>query len=483
MSFKEKLLKNKWLILIILIAAISRFIFYQDRLILNQDQGRDVTIALYANRTGIIPIIGSPSSAGPFNFGPWYFWLVMFWERVIPFSLGPWIAFTSMSIFSVLFYAKTGEILAGKKGLIIIGLIAAVAPGLVLEAPNMLNTVIVGFSSSLVFFTLAKFFKEEKMFWTILLGFFVGLSINFHFQSLGLLCFPLVVVLVNKHSLFKRFKIAMSAFIGLLISFLPLILFDINRNGVWIKSVIEYYTVGVKKFYVPLRWLTELRDFWPKLFGSVTTGIPNVGYLWLILGIIIVLLVLKKKEKISNFWIALGVAMLIQIFLMRSYKGPRSNEYLIAFHGSIVLISSWVLINLYTFKKYICVVLLTLIVLFASYFNLKQIKDHPSQLKTILSIKKELDSQIDGNINIFRYQDSSMIAMPIFYLFYYQNRVSDNGQSFGFCDNNRFTCPPDQFMSKSNYFIYKLDDLKDKTDFNQLTPQNIYQILMVNYGN
>lgn len=482
-NLKIFFLNNKWLILVILIAIALRFVFYFDRLILNQDQGRDATIALYANRTSIIPIIGSPSSAGPFNFGPWYFWLIMFWERIFPFLLGPWIGFTFMSIVSVYFYAKTGQILAGKKGMIITGLIAATAPGLVVDAPNMLNTVIVGFSSSLVFFTLAKFFKEEKLFWTILLGFFVGLSINFHFQSLGLLCFPLVAVLVNKFSIFKRFKIALSAFLGLLISFLPIIIFDINHHGVWIKSVIEYYTVGVKKFYVPLRWLTELRDFWPQLFGSVTIGIPKFGYLWLILGLIVIILVLKKKNKVANFWLALGLAMLIQIFLMRSYKGPRSNEYLIAFHGSIILISSWILINLYNFKKYVCVVLLTLIVLFASYFNLKQIQDHPSQLKTILSIKKELDSQITGNINIFKYQDSNMIAMPIFYLFYYQNRIDDNAESFGFCDNNRFSCPRGYFMSNHNYFVYKLDKINNQTDFNQLTPQSIYQILMVNYGN
>ncbi|MDD2483020.1 MAG: hypothetical protein PHE32_00425 [Candidatus Shapirobacteria bacterium] len=483
MSLREKLLKNKWLILIILIAAILRFTLYQDRLILNQDQGRDAAISLYANRSGIFPIIGPPSSAGPFNFGSWYYWIVMFFEFFLPFSIGPWVGFTLMSVLSVFFYAKTGEILAGKKGLIITGLITAVSPVMVLDSSNLLNTGIIGFSSSLVFFTLAKFFKEEKIIWTILLGFFVGLSINFHFQSLGLLCFPLVAVLVNKFSLIKRLKIAFSSFLGLLISFLPIIVFDINRHGVWIRSVIEYYTVGVKKFYVPLRWLTELRDFWPQLFGSVTTGIPQIGYLWLILGLIVLVIVIKKKVKVDNFWLALAVAMLIQIFLMRSYKGPRSNEYLIAFHGSIILISSWILINLYTFKKYFCIVLLTSIIIFASYFNLKQIKDHPSQLKTIISIKKELDSQITGNINVFRYQDSSMIAMPIFYLFYYQNRINDNGQSFGFCDNNRFTCPQGQFISKSNYFIYKLDDLKDKTNFNQLTPQNIYQILMVNYGN
>lgn len=483
MNLKKKILENKWLILIILIAIILRFAFYSNRLVLNQDQARDAVIALYANRANFFPPIGPPSSAGPFNFGPWYYWVVIFLEKIIPFSIGPWIGFTLMSVASVFFYAKTGKILAGKKGMIITGLIAAVAPGLVTSSSDMLNTVIVGFSSSLVLFFTAKFFKEEKLIWATLLGFFVGLSINFHFQSLGLLSFPLLIVLINKFSLFKRFKIAFSSFIGLLIPFLPLIYFDIIRKGIWIKSVIEYYTVGVKKFYVPLRWLTELRDFWPQLFGSVTTGIPKVGYLWVILGLVVVFLVLKKKIKIDNFSLALWLSLLIQVILMRSYKGPRSNEYLIAFYGSIILISSWILINLYNFKKNICVILLTLIIIFASYFNLKQIKEHQSQFKTVFSIKKELDSQINGNINIFKYKDSNMIAMPIFYLFYYQNRINDNGQSFGFCDNSRFVCPEGQFMSRNNYFVYKLDDLKNKTDFNQLTPQNIYQILMVNYKN
>ncbi|MDD4027279.1 MAG: glycosyltransferase family 39 protein [Candidatus Shapirobacteria bacterium] len=483
MSFKKKLLKNKWLILIILIAAILRFAFYQDRLVLNQDQCRDAVIALYANRTSFFPPIGPPSSAGPFNFGPWYYYFVMFFSKVIPFSAGPWIGFTLMSIISVFLYAKIGEIISGKKGMIITGLIAAFSPALVNSSSDMLNTVIIGFSSALVLFFTAKFFKEEKIVWIILLSFFIGISINFHFQSLGLLSFLLLIVLINNFSLFKRIKLAFFAFIGLFISFLPIIYFDINRNLVWIKSLIEYYTVGVKKFYVPVRWLTELRDFWPKLFGYVTTGIPNIGYLWLILGLITLFIILKKKEKIDNFWLTIVFSLLIQVFLLRYYKGPRSNEYLIAFYGSIILISSWILINIYSFKKSVGVILLSLIIILASSFAFKQIKQNPSQAKTIFSIKKELESQIKENINIFGYKNSNMVSLPIFYLFYYQNRIDDNGQPFAFCDNNRFVCPTGQFMTKDNYLIYKLDEIKDKTDFNQITPENIYQILMVNYGN
>ena len=481
-NIKKQILSRSWWIIIISVAIILRFGNYQSRWVLNQDQGRDAVIALYANRTGAIPIIGSPSSAGPFNFGPWYFYLIMFWERLLPVLMGPWIGFTLMSVISVIIYAKIGEIIAGKKGMIVTGLISAVAYSQVSNSPDMLNTVIVGFSSALAWFAMAKFYKEEKMWWAILIGLSVGWSINFHFQSLGLLSLLVVLVLVNKFSIIKRIKIALATGVGLVISFLPLIWFDLNHNLVWIKSVVEYYTVGIKKFYVPLRWLTELKDFWPHLFGSVTVGIPAFGYLWLILGAMIVVLLWRKKEKVDRFWLALGLSMLIQVILMRYYRGTRSDEYLIAFHGNIILITSWILINASKFNKKIGIALTILVVTIALYSDIKQIIQHPSQAKTIQSIKKSLDSTIAGNVKIFKYDDSNMIAMPIFYLYYYQNRVNNNGKPLGFCDANRYTCPAGQFIEKNNYRVYQLDKINQTAGFNQLTPKNVYEILMVNYG-
>lgn len=469
-------------ILIILIAVILRFGNYQDRWIFNQDQGRDAIIALYANRIGAIPFLGSPSSAGPFNFGPWYFYLIMFWERVIPFFIGPWIGFTLMSVITVIMYAKVGKIMADKCGMIIIGLLSAVAFSMVHNSPNMLNTSIIGFSSALAWLTMALFFKTDKLKWAILLGFAVGISINFHFQSLGLLSLLIVTVLINTFSIIKRIKIILATGSGLLISFLPLIWFDLNHNMVWVNSVIEYYTVGVKKFYIPLRWLTELKDFWPQLFGSVTVGIPYFGYFWLVLGVLVIVILWIKKEKIDRFWLALGLTMLIQVFLMRYYQGARSNEYLIAFHGNIILITSWILINVYKFKNKTGVVLIIMIITLALYSNIKQIVEHPSQAKIIISIKNSLDSNIVGNVKIYKYKDSNMIAMPIFYLYYYQDRINENGKSLGLCDANRYKCPDGQIIEQNNYRVYYLNEMSQNIDFNQLTPHNVYEILMVNYS-
>jgi len=468
--------------MVIFVAIVLRFGNYENRWVLNQDEGRDASIALYANRQGVLPEVGSPASAGPFNFGPWYFWLIMFWERVLPIAMGPWIGFTLMSVVSVICFAKIGELLAGKRGMIITGLVSGVAVGQVNGAPDMLNTVIVGFGSAVAFVGMAQFMKKENLWWALLVGVAVGWSVNVHFQSLGLLGLPLVMVLINKFSIVKRLKIALISGLGLLLTFMPMICFDLNRNGVWVRSVIDYYTVGVKRYYVPLRWLTELKDFWPQLFGSVTVGVSNFGYLWLVLGMMVVILLWRKREKIDNFWLALGLSMLIQVILMRFYRGPRSGGYLYAFHGWIILISSWILINIHKFNQKIGIGLVLLVVSLALYSSIKEVVMYPSQAKTILAMKKEIDTRFGGNIRIFNYDNSNMIAMPMFYLYYFEKRVGEDGVALGFCNKEKYICPEGQIIEKRNYRVYKLDELTDVMRFNQLTPKYVYEILMVNYG-
>lgn len=461
------MIKKHWgLIVIILVAIFWRFWNFDNRWVLNQDQARDAIIGLYALRHNIWPEIGSPSSAGPFNFGPWYDWLIMFWEKVIPTINGPWIGFAMMSVVSVILYYLTGGWIAG--------ILAAVAVGQVENAPDMLNTVIVGFSSGLAWWGTKKLIKTDKWKWGIVVGAGVGLSINFHFQSLGLLAILVAIIIFDIKKIF-------GLGLGLLISFLPLIVFDIKRNGVWINSVIEYYTVGVNRFYVPVRWLTEIRDFWPQLFGSITVGINNFGYIWLILGLILMI----KKTKVDRFWWILMVIFLIDIFLMRNYKGVRSREYMIVFHGMIILICSWIVGEYYKLNKYVGLLILGIVVGLAGVKNRQNIKQNPSQAQAVLEIKEELENGLkpfrtkdDNKIYFEQYQQSDMISMPMFYLYYRENRVGNAGTKISFCDGNRYICPKGEIINKNKYFIY----INSRESWDKLTGENIYDRLMVNYG-
>jgi len=473
--------KKKWwgLIGIIILAIFWRFWSFETRWVLNQDQARDAIIGLYALRHNIWPEIGSPSSAGPFNFGPWYDWLIMFWEKVIPTTNGPWIGFAIMSVISVVLYYFTGGWIAG--------VLAAMAVGQVENAPDMLNTVIVGFSCALAWWGTKKLIDSDDWRWGIVVGAGVGLSINFHFQSLGLLAILVAITIFNFRKIF-------GLGLGLLISFLPLIIFDIKRNGVWILSVIEYYTVGVNKFYVPVRWLTEIKDFWPQLWGNVTVGSGYFGYVWVVLGAIIIIFNLKflifnqflklnfkflnkKIIKFDRFFMILMVTLLIDIFLMRNYKGVRSREYMIVFQGMIILLCSWIVGEYYKLNKYLGLLILGIIVVLAGVKNWQNIKQNPSQAQAILEIKKELDTKVEGQVEFEQFKQSDMISMPLFYLYYFENRIGNQNKLL-ICDGNRYVCPKGEIINKNKYFIY----INSRENWDKLTAENIYDRLMVNYG-
>jgi len=477
MKVTDKKIIVSWLA-ILAVAIFWRFWNYENRWVLNQDQGRDATIGLYAIRNNLIPEIGSPSSAGPFNFGPWYLWLIMGWEKLLPTINGPWIGFTLLSVLSVVVYANIGKMMGGRRGLIIAGLLSAVAVGQVENAPDMLNTVIVGVSSILALWATVKLVKSEKWMWAIMVGFMVGLSINFHFQSWGLMTLPLAIFLINGFKIKKRLGWGLAMATGWVMAFLPLIIYDLNNSGVWIKSVIEYYTVGVKRFYVPVRWLTEIRDFWPQLFGAVTTGINWTGYGWIMLGIVLVIILVKRKIKIERFWWILLASLLAQVLLMRFYRGVRSREYLIVFQGYIILICSWIAAEWYKLNKLVGGLIMVIVIVLAGITNYQNILKYPSQARLILDIQKEIDEKVTGKKDLYHYQESNMVSMPLFYLWYRKEEIGD-GTKIGFCDGNRYACPDGQMFKKDNYFGYLL---VDTTGFAPLTAKIIYQMPMVNYG-
>ena len=64
--------------LVLFSAIFWRFTNYSNRWTLSQDQARDAIIALEAIKEKGLPLLGPPSSAGPFSFGPTYYFLIIF---------------------------------------------------------------------------------------------------------------------------------------------------------------------------------------------------------------------------------------------------------------------------------------------------------------------------------------------------------------------------------------------------------------------
>src|SRR4051812_11368220 len=81
--------------LIFSLAIFLRFYHIDSRWGLGNDSARDIAIAIQALKHSELPIIGPFSSAGPFVFGPVYYWLLMFSNIIFPFTFLAPVIFTA----------------------------------------------------------------------------------------------------------------------------------------------------------------------------------------------------------------------------------------------------------------------------------------------------------------------------------------------------------------------------------------------------
>lgn len=498
--FNKKIKFNKTtlhlLLLILFIASFLRFINYQNRWILSQDQARDAIIALHSIESKQIPLMGPPSSAGPFSFGPIYYWIIIIFTIIFPFIIGPWVGFTLLSVMIALLFFFVGLKLGGRVFAFIAGLIASVSSAQVAHAPDMLNPVLVGFATTLSLLSLIQLIEYKNFKYSILLGLTVGLAINFHFQAMGLLSLLGLSVLINKFTLSERLKIILGSLGGLLTTFIPFMYFDIRHQGAWIKSVIYYLTVGQDKFYIPIRWLTEIRDFWPHLWGEVLFQIPTTGYIVLIIIFITCMYALVTRRYLSKSWWIICLALLMQVVALRFYKGPRLPVYLIVFHPFVIFFTAWSLWVILSVNKRIGITLLMISVVLATYSNLHIIST-PSSAPQILSIKQELDSTNIRDLEVFVYPSSNTLALPIYYLLKREGRISLEGYKIGVSEFNLSLIPlsqqPNQrciqslkplIINKSSV-IYDLEiipnDCIKLMGFKRVTSDQVYSWIYDNY--
>jgi len=472
------------LIIILLLAAFWRFYNYPTRWVLNQDQARDATIALYSIRSSSVPMLGSPSSAGPFNFGPLYDYTIILFTHLLPFVSGPWVGFTLLSLLTVYLFYLIGTTLGSRPLGLILATISAFSSELIYNSPDMLNTVIVSFGVTLTLLFALKLVTTKRLIYSLLLGLTAGFTLNNHFQSLGITTLLALTPLFAPIPLKKKFFSFLLIGLGVIITFLPPLIFDLNHHFVWLQSVIDYYTGGVNKFWAPTSWRRDLFTFWPQLFGSTLVGLPSLGLLFIaITGL--PFLVLTYTRRLTRPLSLLILFIITQVFLLRYYPGVRSREYLIAFQPLIIFFFSYSLFVIFSKYKIVGVLLLVVFTILSSATNLKYIQNH-SQADLIFNLKNSLDTQVNLPIALYSDQSSNMISLPIFYLLYRNNQVSPNGTPVLACINCSypdFKLISSQTLSPTQiYYLYQLPSSSITNPlFYHLTPSLIFSWLYVNY--
>jgi hypothetical protein len=348
----------------------------------------------------------------------------------------------------------------------------------------MLNTTAVFFAVSLNFYFLSAFLKKPKNIYLFLLGLTVGIANNFHFQSIGFGSILIAFLLINSKDVKKIVKHILLIGTGYIVSFIPNIIFDLFNNFAWIKSVAMYcFGGGTNKFYYPVRWLTDIRDFWPQLWGSTVTGFGFIGYFLIIVYLLSIPKIFKQKIT-KKYNLILIISIIVQVFLLRYYKGVRSTEYLITFHSYFVVLTAF-LINYISKNKYIFILILALYIPITLFANQKVI-NQTSQSQEILSIYKQINK---GEINLYSLNGTNQVNLPIFYLYYQNNQIdTKNGYKIATCrPTEKFECPSSDHLivSTKNYQIYDINDYSsyELQNYFQFTPEAIYNLLYINYPN
>lgn len=320
---------------ILLVAILFRFYLTPERYGFDFDPTRDALISIYGATHFKFPLVGPVSGIAPFTFGPWYYYQIIFSKIILPFAYAPWIYIGITSVISVIVMFFIGKEVKGERFGLLLAFLMTLSPAELGPITGLSNPNLVSMYASLSLLIFIIALKKEIPTWLYLIwGILLGVGINDHFQMIGFLIMP-IILFIYKYKKFS-WKSLLFFLIGIILTFLPILYFNLTHNWHTIRGLIYFEKVGKYAVYTPNRWLFYVRDFWPN-FWSYVTGVP------LFLGITTLIYSLGLaaysvyKQKIKPLYLLLFLAFLFNFILLRYFSGPRENYYFIYLHSFVIL--------------------------------------------------------------------------------------------------------------------------------------------------
>lgn len=296
--FKKIQWQTVALVLLLLIASFLRFYNAPYRYSLGEETVRDAVIGLEGAREFQFPLTGSFSSLGPFTFGPWYAYQLIFFAIFVPHVYSPWIYLSLLSIAYIFVMYRIGKLLVNNTFGLVLAYLATFSPVLVISATHLTSHNMTNFIAITVIWLFIKILKQRiSHWWGFLLGFVLGMGINFHFQMAGLGVVFLLILIADP----KKYRHVLAGAFGILMSFLPYLFFEANNHWFNTKNIVYYLLYGKNAIYVPNRWLFYVRDFWPSYWADVL-GIPVWVTVVLIVSFLCIIGWSLYKKSLQRRW-------------------------------------------------------------------------------------------------------------------------------------------------------------------------------------
>ena len=355
--------KNKYffLILILLISTYLRFANYPLKYGFDIDPARDALIIGAGAKHFWFPLVGPKSGIGNFSFGPWYYYELILFKIVFPFTYSSWIFIGITSVLFVLVMYFIGVALEGETFGLILALISAISPEQIGPTTGLSNPNLIPLHMGLAVLVCIYYIKNKnlKNIWIFIWGLIVGIGINIHYEMVLIL--PLILLAFfyqrSRKAIFDFFIFSF----GLILTFIPLIVYNVMHKFIFIKYFLVFAANRGQSNYIPNSWTIYLKDFW-LTFLSMLFGVPKIVTLFLIILTFIVFLISIFKKQLKAPLIILLLAFIFDFIFLRYFLSDRQLYYFLFIHPFLFIFLGY---TFYYFSK-IKYVWILLIIFFIS---------------------------------------------------------------------------------------------------------------------
>lgn len=473
---------------IFIVAIALRFYNFPNRWGLGSDDMRDVAIAKEAIERGELPLYGSFSSAGPFVFGPLFYWFLMLCYLIFPFSLvTPWVVNALIGVVTVGVVAFTAKRIGGMRFATIAALVVALSPQFVARSTALSQHIFVGICSTLLVLFFVLLWQKKQSRYAFLMGLSLGVALSMHYQAINLFIFFPVLLFIPKLSLREKLLRLGFMMVGFLLPSLPLLWWDFQQSFANIKNILDYLLIAQYRIYVANSWKLFLFQYFPQYWSHVIGGYTLVGLLLMFLtGITWVVATVRKKIPSEIF--VLGLIFSFLILLNRYYRGERYDGYMIYFSPFIFLLSSWAFSDLFRFAaahriKLLMVCVVFSVGVFGSLFgSIQLLSGMHNNIEEFENIQKILFAKYPGEK--FAVYDNewknSNESYPLSLFLREKQKYAKEGLPIGLTEKP-FIYRRDRIVGNirnSSVVTLKKDDIADKKTWIYVSQERIYEDLM-----
>ncbi len=425
--FSWKNYSNYLLFLLLVAGAVLRFYNLPKRYGFDFDAARDSLAASIFSENLSLPLTGAASSVAPFNFGPWYYWGLIIFEKIIPIY-GSWFFITLAGLVSILIVYKLGDVLENRNLGLILASIFTFSPSQIILSTTLSNPSVIPVFSALVIMFFLSYLKTKKLINVFLLSLFLSMGATIHFQLVGFIIFPILVLVFYNNKL-RNFLVSL---LGFLFPLVPVFIYEINHNFYNLKGLIFYFTETSGNVYVANRWLFYARDFWPKFWSeTLGVGLPITIIILISCGLLFVYLMHKKQFYKKHLMIL--IAFLFNYILLRYFPSQKPIYYLYFLQIFIYLFTGFLFYKLLEHKRFKIlgglVFLAFLILILNKDINI--VRSESANREAISFV-----NNVDEDVNLF-FCDYNGTNFGIIYLLKNKNLLSESGKKIklGNCAN------------------------------------------------